>query len=179
MRVLIARDHLQERGARRAERQARGGGTVVERGLQVLECERVVEDADVALAERSRGAPAAGRQRGGSQRRQNCAAAHDRAAGDSRLLQKAQARVAGYLVGRFCDRAVDVDLVKIDLIAHVLLLSGYRIAAGRESLVKPSTSKRTGGGIGSVRYASSSRNGSRVHTIEPITPRSHRGWATR
>ena len=142
VRVLVSRDDLQERSGLRAEGQVGRGRAVVEGRLQVLQRERVVEDADVALAKRSRRTPAAaGSERAGRQCRQDRTAAHRGACRKTRLLQEAHARVTGHLVRRFSDRAVDVHVDEIDLITHLLLLLGCQIApAGGRAPGKPLTS---------------------------------------
>src|ERR1700682_5937203 len=61
------------------------------------------------------------------ERRQDCATAHRGAAGDARLLQKAQSGVARHSIRGFTDRAVNVDLVKIDLVVHVAPMWGWQL----------------------------------------------------
>ena len=79
----------------RAERQVRRGRAVVEGRLEVLERERVVEDADIALAELGRGATATRRRkRARGERSEQRAAADGRAAGNRGLAQERRTRVA-------------------------------------------------------------------------------------
>src|SRR5581483_7166358 len=75
--VLVLGDGFQEGVALRAERQAGQGCAVVEGGLEVLERQRVVQDADIAFAERRRGSPVGRqRERARGQSREHGAAAH-------------------------------------------------------------------------------------------------------
>ena len=85
---------------------------------ELLQGEGVVEDADVALAERGGRTTAAGRERAGGERSEDCSTAYHGAPGKACLLEEAQAGVGRYLVGCFPDRSVGVDLVDIDLIVH-------------------------------------------------------------
>ena len=106
-----------------------GGRLVVEGGLEVLEREGEVEDADVALAEGGgRAALAAlGHRGGGGEGADQGAAADDRAARKAGLLEEAEPGVAlveGFsrVVGRLADNVVDVGLFEGCIRFHCALL---------------------------------------------------------
>jgi hypothetical protein len=100
------------------------GRLVVEGGLEVLEGEGVVEDANVTLAEfGGRASLAHGRHRsGGGESAEQRAAAHHGTTGKAGLLEEAESGVAlqplGGLVGGFADVSVYVDLLDVQLGAH-------------------------------------------------------------
>src|SRR6202044_3528537 len=105
------------------ECQIGGARAIVEGGLQILEGQRVVEDADVTLA-KARGWPSAARaERGaGNQRAEHSTAADDSATGDRALAQKAQTRIASEpidgLVTSLANCTVYIYLLQINRMTH-------------------------------------------------------------
>ena len=91
--------------------------SVIERGLQVLQREGVVENANVALAERAR-RTAGSQRRARNQGAQDGAAAEGSAAGHGALAQERHPGVTSGLLGRFTNCAIGIDGVEIHL--HVL-----------------------------------------------------------
>jgi hypothetical protein len=119
VRALVDLHRLEEDAQIAVERdEVRLQGLGVERGLEELEREREVQDADVALAERlRRRAGVRGRGgRGGRQAAQQRAAADGGTGAQGALADEVQAGVALDRVSVLTDRAVDVDLVQVQLV---------------------------------------------------------------
>jgi hypothetical protein len=141
MRVLVVGDGLQEH-ARLGAREERVAALVcrrfvVERRLQVLQRQRVIQNPEVALAElRRRTVPGAERHGARRQRSEQRAPADHCAAGDARAAQELRARVAVKRIHRlgrgFRHCAADVDRCEVQLLAHVILPTELSVATDAE-----------------------------------------------